>query len=229
MPKQGVILLNLGSPDSTSVADVRRYLREFLMDGRVLDAPKPVRWFLVNCLILPKRPKESAEAYASIWTEHGSPLILTSREQQAALGEQLDIPVSLGMRYGSPSTEGALEELLQQGVDDLFIIPMYPHYAMSSYETAVVHLMESVRRLAPSVKTTLMPPFYQDPGYINALVESARPSLESGDFDKLIFPFTGYHNATWSRATPPTTTACKLRIAATPAILPTQHATDTSV
>ncbi|ADE55433.1 ferrochelatase [Coraliomargarita akajimensis] len=191
MPKQGVILLNLGSPDSTSVADVRRYLREFLMDGRVLDAPKPVRWFLVNCLILPKRPKESAEAYASIWTEHGSPLILTSREQQAALGEQLDIPVSLGMRYGSPSTEGALEELLQQGVDDLFIIPMYPHYAMSSYETAVVHLMESVRRLAPSVKTTLMPPFYQDPGYINALVESARPSLESGDFDKLIFSFHG--------------------------------------
>lgn len=191
MSKQGVILLNLGSPDSTEVSDVRNYLREFLMDERVLDAPKPIRWFLVNCLILPKRPKESAAAYKEIWTENGSPLILTSREQQTALAGELDIPVSLGMRYGSPSTEGALKELLEQGVDDLFIVPMYPHYAMSSYETAVVHLMKSVRELAPNIQTTLMPPFYQDAGYIEALVESARPEIEAGDFDKLIFSFHG--------------------------------------
>lgn len=191
MPKQGVILLNLGSPDSTETSDVRRYLREFLMDERVLDAPKPIRWFLVNCLILPKRPAESAAAYKEIWTENGSPLILTSREQQAALAKQINIPVELGMRYGNPSTEGALKALLEQGVDDLFIVPMYPHYAMSSYETAVVHLMKSVREHAPNIKTTLMPPFYQDPGYIEALVDSARPALEDGDFDKLIFSFHG--------------------------------------
>ncbi len=191
MSQQGVILLNLGSPDSTKVSDVRRYLREFLMDERVLDAPKPIRWFLVNCLILPTRPRQSAEAYQSIWAEHGSPLILTSREQQSALAEQVDIPVELGMRYGSPSTESALKGLLEQGVDDLFIVPMYPHYAMSSYETAVVHLMKSVRKLAPKLKTTLMPPFYEDPGYIEALVSSARPALAEGDFDKLIFSFHG--------------------------------------
>ena len=114
MSKQGVILLNLGSPDSTKISDVRRYLREFLMDGRVLDAPKPIRWFVVNCLILPTRPKQSAEAYESIWAEDGSPLIITSREQQTALAATIEPPVSLGMRYGSPSTESALRELLDQ-------------------------------------------------------------------------------------------------------------------
>lgn len=191
MQKQGVILLNLGSPDSTSVSDVRNYLRQFLMDGRVLDAPFPIRWFLVNCLILPTRPKQSAEAYASIWDEKGSPLILTSRAQQAALGKLIDVPVALGMRYGKPSTESALKELLDQGIDDIFIIPMYPHYAMSSYETAVVHLMDAVRRLKPDLKTTLLPPFYQDPGYIDALAESARPYLEDGNYDKLVFSFHG--------------------------------------
>ncbi|NCQ35406.1 ferrochelatase, partial [bacterium] len=103
MSKPGVILLNLGSPDSTEVADVRRYLREFLMDGRVLDAPFPIRWFIVNCLILPTRPRESAAAYAEVWTEQGSPLIVTSRAQQAAMADRLDMPVELGMRYGSPS------------------------------------------------------------------------------------------------------------------------------
>lgn len=191
MQKQGVILLNLGSPDSTSVSDVRSYLRQFLMDGRVLDAPFPIRWFLVNCLILPTRPRQSAEAYASIWQEDGSPLILTSQAQQAALSEQVDVPVALGMRYGNPSTKNTLKELLDQGVDDLFIIPMYPHYAMSSYETAVVHLMDSVRELKPDLKTTLLPPFYQDPDYIEALVERSRPSLKDGNYDKLVFSFHG--------------------------------------
>ncbi len=191
MSTQGVILLNLGSPDSTDVADVRKYLRQFLMDERVLDIPAPLRWLIVNCFILPKRPHESAEAYSSIWQEGGSPLILTSRLQLQALAEATDLPVELGMRYGNPSTEDALKALLDKKVDDLFIIPMYPHYAMSSYETAVVHLMSFVRELAPGIKTTLLPPFYNDPGYINALLESARPSIESGDFDKLIFSFHG--------------------------------------
>lgn len=191
MSKQGVILLNLGSPDSTKVSDVRNYLREFLMDGRVLDAPFAIRWFLVNCLILPKRPQKSAEAYAKVWRDDGSPLILISREQQAALAEQVDVPVALGMRYGTPSTESALQELLDQGVDDILIAPMYPHYAMSSYETAVVHLMDSVRKLKPDLKTTLLPPYYQEPGYIDALVERSRASLENGDFDKLVFSFHG--------------------------------------
>ena len=164
MSKQGVILLNLGSPDSTEVSDVRRYLREFLMDSRVLDAPFAIRWFLVNCLILPTRPRESAEAYEEIWQEDGSPLIITSRKQQEALATKLDIPVELGMRYGNPSTPDALKRLLDQGVDDLFIIPMYPHYAMSSYETAVVALMNAVSEQKPDIKTTLLPTLLPRPG-----------------------------------------------------------------
>ena len=191
MSKQGVILLNLGSPDSTETGDVRRYLREFLMDGRVLDAPFPIRWFIVNCCILPTRPRQSAEAYESVWQTDGSPLIITSRRQQAALAERCQLPVELGMRYGNPSTPEALQRLLDCGVDDLFIIPMYPHYAMSSYETAVVALMDAVRAQQPDLKTTLLPPFYNHPDYIAALWESARPSLEAGDFDQLVFSFHG--------------------------------------
>jgi ferrochelatase len=191
MSKQGVLMLNLGSPDSTEISDVRRYLREFLMDGRVLDAPAAIRWFIVNCFILPTRPRESAEAYASIWTDEGSPLVVTSMRQREALAERLNIPVALGMRYGNPPTRAAIQHLLEHDVDDLFIMPMYPHYAMSSYETAVVHAMEQIRELQPSMKTTLLQPFYQHPDYIKALVERARPSIEAGDFDKLVFSFHG--------------------------------------
>lgn len=103
MSKQGLILLNLGSPDSTEVNDVRNYLREFLMDERVLDAPKLIRWLIVHCFILPKRPRQSAEAYASIWKPEGSPLVLTSRAQQAALAmvDGVLIPRTDGFHGGS--------------------------------------------------------------------------------------------------------------------------------
>jgi ferrochelatase len=95
------------------------------------------------------------------------------------------------MRYGNPSTPDALKRLLDQGVDDLFIIPMYPHYAMSSYETAVVALMDAVKEQKPELKTTLLPPFYQEPGYIDAMIARAQPSIEGHDFDKLVFSFHG--------------------------------------
>src|SRR5437764_6416666 len=99
MPSRAVLLVNLGSPDSPTVPDVRRYLREFLMDGRVLDAPWPIRFGVVNFTILPKRPRESAHAYEKIWTEEGSPLVVTSRHVQATLQKRLNIPVELAMRY----------------------------------------------------------------------------------------------------------------------------------
>ena len=191
MSKQGVILLNLGSPDSTSTPDVRNYLREFLMDGRVLDIPFLLRWLIVHCFILPRRPQQSAEAYENVWTDEGSPLIVTSLKQQKALQEKLDIPVALGMRYGNPTTEAAIDELIDKGVDDLFIIPLYPHYAMSSYETAVVYLNNILKKKKVSMRTRLLPPFYKDEAYISALVESAKPYLENSDYDRLIFSFHG--------------------------------------
>src|SRR5437899_3132901 len=137
MNKQGVLLVNLGSPDSPSVSDVRKYLREFLMDSRVLDAPFLVRSFVVYGCILPFRPKQSAEAYRKIWQPEGSPLVITSKHVQAALQKRVPVTVELAMRYQNPSIESAVRALQQQGVTDLLLIPLFPHYAMSSYETAV--------------------------------------------------------------------------------------------
>src|SRR6185312_15837447 len=118
----GVLLVNLGSPDSTAVGDVRRYLREFLMDARVIDTPWPLRAAIVHGGILPFRPKESAHAYQSVWTKEGSPLIATSRRVQAQLRERVGIPVELAMRYQNPSIKDALRKLADQNVDQLLLI-----------------------------------------------------------------------------------------------------------
>ena len=137
MKKKGVLLVNLGSPNSPAVADVRRYLREFLMDGRVLDAPYLVRFCVVHFAILPSRPKQSAEAYHKIWLPEGSPLVVTGRRVQEKLQKQIPAPVELAMRYQNPSIPAAIASLRRQGVEELLLIPLFPHYAMSSFETAV--------------------------------------------------------------------------------------------
>jgi len=133
---KGVLLVNLGSPDSPSVADVRRYLREFLMDGRVLDMNWFARFCVVHFAILPSRPKQSAAAYQKIWTPAGSPLIVISRNVQARLQQGAGVPIELAMRYQNPSIPGAVSRLAQKGVDELLLIPLFPHYAMSSFESA---------------------------------------------------------------------------------------------
>src|SRR5688572_20136206 len=140
---KGILLLNLGSPDSPSVPDVRRYLNEFLMDGRVIDAPWPVRRFVVG-LILINRPKESGHAYEKIWTKDGSPLVVTGKRLRAELQRRVSVPVELAMRYQNPSIEWAVKSLAARGVTDVLLIPLFPHYAMSSYESAVVRVQEVV-------------------------------------------------------------------------------------
>src|SRR4026207_1178826 len=160
MPSQGLLLMNLGSPDSTSVPDVRRYLREFLMDGRVIDAPWPIRFGIVHFGILPKRPHASAEAYRSIWTEQGSPLVVTSRRVQVALRQRVEVPVELAMRYQHPSIDDAIEKLARQEIEELLLIPLFPHYAMSSYETAVERVKDAVQRISPGMRLQIQPPYY---------------------------------------------------------------------
>lgn len=188
--KKGVLLLNLGSPDSPEVPAVRRYLREFLMDGRVIDAPWPVRWLIVNAFILPFRPRESAKAYAKVWTPEGSPLIAISRKVQAQL-QQADCPVYLAMNYGNPSIQDTLAQIQSDGIGELLIIPLYPHYAMSSYET----VLEKARRILaarhPNIRHTAMAPFYEDEDYIEALYTSARPWIEQKPHDLILFSFHG--------------------------------------
>jgi len=192
MTKKGVLLINLGSPDSTSVADVRKYLGEFLMDGRVLDAPYPIRWCVVNLAILPSRPKQSAEAYEKIWTKQGSPLVVTSRNVQRELQQRMgdEVAVVLAMRYQSPSIESAIASLRLQGVRDLLVVPLFPHYAMSSFETAFVRAQEIAAKKAPEMKLKVIEPYYNDPGYIGALAASASGFLASG-YDHLLFSFHG--------------------------------------
>ncbi len=190
MSKKGVLLINLGSPDSPKTSDVRRYLREFLMDGRVLDAPYPVRFGVVYACILPFRPAKSAEAYHKVWLPEGSPLIVTSQRVREKLQARAPLPVELAMRYQNPSIEYALENLLAQGVDEVLLITMFPHYAMSSYETAVVRVREELARRAPAVKLVVVPPYFDQPGYIAALAASAAPYLEK-DYDHLLFSYHG--------------------------------------
>jgi ferrochelatase len=177
MTKKAVLLVNLGSPDSPAVPDVRRYLREFLMDGRVLDAPWPIRFGIVNFAILPRRPHASSEAYRSIWTEQGSPLVVMSHRVRAALQGRLQIPVELAMRYQNPSIDSAIHRLARKQIEELLLVPLFPHYAMSSYETAVERVKDAVEKIAPQVRLHIQPPYYDAPDYIDALVESARPYL----------------------------------------------------
>jgi ferrochelatase len=187
---KAVLLVNLGSPDSPSVPDVRRYLREFLMDGRVLDVNWFLRFCIVNFAILPSRPKQSAHAYQSIWTPEGSPLIVISRKVEAALQCEVNVPVALAMRYQHPSIPAAVRQLSRQGGDEVLLIPLFPHYAMSSYETAVVRVREVAAQIAPGMRIHAQPPYGDHPDYIAALVASAQPFLTKG-YDHLLFSFHG--------------------------------------
>jgi protoporphyrin/coproporphyrin ferrochelatase len=185
---KGVLLVNLGSPDSPAVGDVRRYLGEFLMDGRVLDVNPVLRACIVYLGILPRRPRKSAEAYRKIWTPEGSPLVVTSRRVQTALQKRLPVPVELAMRYQHPSIAEALERLDKAGVDELLVIPLFPHYATSSYETAVVRVRELAER--HEMRIVVQPPCFERPDYIAALVANAEESMKRG-YDYFLFSFHG--------------------------------------
>ncbi|MDB6113838.1 MAG: hemH [Lacunisphaera sp.] len=190
MPKPAVLLLNLGSPDSTSVPDVKRYLSEFLGDERVIDKPDSsfLRSLLVNGIIIPFRAKNSAHAYSTIWTPEGSPLIVMSKRSQAALQQRASLPVALAMNYGNPSIPSVLTELAAQGVDRLLLFPQYPHYAMSSWETVVAKVRREAAKLAPQMKLECVPPYFADDDYIAALVASAQPYLAQ-PHDHLLFSY----------------------------------------
>jgi ferrochelatase len=186
---RGVLLVNLGSPESTTVGAVRRYLREFLMDRRVIDVPWPVRAMIVGQVLL-RRPRQSAEAYRKIWTPEGSPLIVTSRRLRDKLQERVTAPVGLAMRYQTPSIPEALHRLAAHMIDELLLIPLFPHYAMSSYETAVERVKKVARWAAPRMRIEVQPPYGDAPDYLAALVASAEDYLEAG-YDHLLFSFHG--------------------------------------
>ncbi|HWC54518.1 MAG TPA: ferrochelatase [Chitinophagaceae bacterium] len=190
--KRGIILMNLGSPDSTEVKDLRKYLNEFLMDGRVIDYPFLFRLMLVRGIIVPFRAAKSAEAYKKIWTKEGSPLIILTKELQRSLQQNVSEPVEVAMRYGNPSMADAYDALLKKNpeLEEVILVPMYPHYAMSSYETAVEYAKEIHRKKKYPFRITFIKPFYDEPDYINALAESIKPFLQQ-DFDQILFSYHG--------------------------------------
>jgi protoporphyrin/coproporphyrin ferrochelatase len=184
--------MNLGSPDSTELRDVRKYLDEFLTDKRVIDYSWLFRKVVMQGIVVPARAPKSAEAYRTIWTKNGSPLIKYTRELAEKLQDLVSDPVCFAMRYGNPSMESAYERLLRKmpGLEEVIAIPLYPHYAMSSYETAVEHAKEIHHKKKYGFTLKFIPPFYQDPAYIHALAENIRPYLRK-EFDQVLFSFHG--------------------------------------
>ncbi len=182
--------MNLGSPRSTKVSDVKEYLDEFLMDERVID----YRWFfrtlLVRGIILNTRPKKSAAAYETVWTSEGSPLILITEQIQQKLQQRVDVPVEIGMRYAEPSIETGLRKLTDQGVTEIVLFPLYPQYAMSTTETVIEKAEEVRKKSFPGIKIHYVQPFYNREMYINCLAESIREKLPA-EFDALQFSYHG--------------------------------------
>ena len=188
---KGALLINLGSPDSPDPRDVKRYLGEFLMDERVIDLPKPLRTFLVKGIILNTRPKKSAKAYKKIWWEEGSPLIVLSKRLQKAVQKKVSVPMGLAMRYGSPSIKQGIKSLVDQGVDEIMLIPLYPQFAMATTETILVLAEKIKNEKYPELEFTVLPPFYNHPDYIRVLSQSIQEDLKDKKWEHLLFSYHG--------------------------------------
>ncbi|MCC6138035.1 MAG: ferrochelatase [Bdellovibrionaceae bacterium] len=191
MSTTGVLIGNLGTPKSYTVSDVRAYLSQFLMDKYVIDKSALFRWLLVKLIIVPFRAKKSAKLYESVWTEKGSPLLVNSesvvQKLQVVLGDTFK--VSLGMRYGSPNIENALLEL--KDCESIVLFPQYPQFADSSYTTWMDEVLRCADKLKVRKKLKIIPPFYANSLYLDALEKNLRSQLEGKDIDHLLFSFHG--------------------------------------
>ncbi len=188
---KGVLLVNLGSPDSTNPKDVKKYLDEFLMDPRVIDVPRWARILLVRGIILNTRPKKSAAAYQKIWWEEGSPLIVLSERLQEKIQSKTTVPISLAMRYGSMTLKKGMQELVDKGVDDVLVIPLYPQFAMATTETIDVRVEELRDEFFPHLKIKSLPAFYNKPEYIEVLSKSIGETLDNLDYEHVLFSYHG--------------------------------------
>jgi ferrochelatase len=191
--RHGVLLVNLGSPDAPTPRAVRRYLREFLGDPRVIDLPALARWLLLHAVILPFRPRRSASAYEKIWTSEGSPLLLHGRALRDALRKELgdDWVVELGMRYGVPSVGAAIGRLAEADLDRIVVVPLFPQYASATTGSALdaVYSAAAERHHVPALD--VLPPFFAEPGFVRALVAVARELPEEQRPDHLLISFHG--------------------------------------
>jgi ferrochelatase len=193
MSKRIILLTNLGSPDSTSVKDVRRYLNEFLMDERVIDVPYFGRLLLVRGIITPFRAPKSAAKYRTIWTKEGPPLIVITHQLATKVAEVAQLPTYVCMRYGNPTPMSAFKKIASEHPDaeEVVLFPLYPHYAMSSYETAVEYVREVWQKGQHSFQLKVIGPYFDNPGYIEALSASIQPFIEEATYDHVLFSYHG--------------------------------------
>lgn len=160
------------------------------MDKRVIDVPYLLRLLIIEGFILPTRPAKSAHAYQSVWTNDGPPLKVFTERFKQKLEHEVDLPIAVAMRYGNPTPEAALKELKKHNINELLIAPMYPHYAMSSYETALVHVQTAIDKYWPNLNVKVLKPFYQEERYIQNLADSIKPYINN-EFDQLLFSYHG--------------------------------------
>lgn len=206
--RAGFLLVNLGTPESPSTADVRRYLAEFLADPRVVDLNPVLRWLLLHFVILPFRPARSARAYRQIWTGAGSPLLVHGRALAAAVAARMGegAVVELAMRYGRPSIDEAMERLAAADVDRIAVLPLFPQYSAAAWGSAAAAVMEAAasRWDVPAVR--LIPPFHAHPGFLAAWAAQARPFLgdaaPGGPPDRVLFSFHGLPERHLRRSAP---------------------------
>jgi len=197
-PRIGILLINLGTPDAPTAPALRRYLKQFLSDRRVVEIPRAIWWLILNGVILNTRPRKSAEKYAQVWTKEGSPLLVHTQRQAIMLKgflavRGINVEVEFGMRYGNPSVDTAIETLKAKNCDRILVIPMYPQYAASSTASALDAVWECLQHIrnTPDVRTVRH--YHDHPGYIAALAASIREhwSMHGGKPDKLLMSFHG--------------------------------------
>jgi protoporphyrin/coproporphyrin ferrochelatase len=205
----GVLLANLGTPEAPTPAALRRYLRQFLSDRRVVEVSRPVWWVILNLFVLPFRPRRSARLYASIWTDEGSPLLVTSRRQRELLEESLGraagepISVALGMRYGTPSLPSALRELRDRGCTRVLVLPLYPQYSSATTGSTFDAVFTELQgwRWVPELRTVAS--YHDHPGYVAAVAATIRERWEREERpERLLFSFHGIPKRTFLAGDP---------------------------
>lgn len=196
-PRQGILLCNLGTPDAPRPTELRRYLKEFLSDPRVVELPRLLWWMILNLIILRIRPRRSAKLYQSVWTDSGSPLMVYSQQQVKAVKDRLaekygDIPVVLGMRYGNPSMAAAVKELTDQNVRDIIVLPLYPQYAGATTGSTFDAIAKTFTQLRWVPELQFINGYHKSEGYLDALCTTIKRHIEAhGQPDKFIFSYHG--------------------------------------
>ncbi len=189
----GVLLVNLGTPDSTSIRDVRNYLREFLSDPRVLDLPAPLRWLLLHAIILRFRPRRSAEAYKQIWQPEGSPLLIHGHALREAVATELteDFRVELAMRYGRPSLESAIQNFAEAGVQRIVVVPLFPQYSEAATGSALARALKVIEAHESAFSVEVIRDFHTDSAFIDTQAALTQKVLSDFDADHLLFSYHG--------------------------------------